>query len=382
MSNAINRCDVRFVLLSLRAKWAATALSILGITLFTSSIIIMLSISEKSRQEILKDLGEVGINTIIIESKNSIISQQQALSLKKRLHSRATLSVIHSVKKTTVKTKQRYKLATVLQTDNNYVKVQGLRVLHGRALLREDIVNNSASAMISDVLAKSLHVKLHDTININNRIYKTVAIISHKDHLEDFVITPLLRHHYLNERTFYSKISIDVLHEKQTLSILSEIKTFFDSHPNVKKQLSITSPIEVLSQQMKTHNRFNTLIIIIAVFSLLSSGSSIMHMLLSNISEQTREIGLIKALGATESRIISMFLFHALLLSIIGLVVGVILALFFLYLMAFLQNEIVMISFDALFSVSIITLISGILFGSYPALRAAKISPLVALKES
>jgi len=122
-----------------------------------------------------------------------------------------------------------------------------------------------------------------------------------------------------------------------------------------------------------------------AALSLLVGGIGIMNIMLVSVTERTREIGLRKALGATNSQVLSQFLFEAIALTLIGGLIGLLAGVFISYLAALIVRSlgyrwdfIVSLS-SVLLAVGLSTLI-GMIFGYYPARRASRLSPIEALR--
>lgn len=377
------RCDFYYILLTVHSKWVQTLLSLIGIMLFVTSLIVMISISQYTQKEILKEMGGVGINSIRISSNSdrALISQTHIHTIRQLLQSSGDLSVITKHKSQAVKSKQNHFKTEIFQADQNFLHVQKLALVQGRAFLLHDIQQSKHYAIISQSLAHKYHINIDDIVNIDAKIYKIIGIAKSKSYIDEYVYIPLYHHELLNQNSYFSQLIIDIKKSEDILYKLEKIKEIFATSEHIYSQLNFLSPFETLQQKMKTQEYFNTIILFIAIMSLVSSGSSIMHMLLSNISEQTREIGLMKALGAREFDIARLFFLHALVLTFFGLLLGIILAVIILSFFAFVQDKEFYLSMQALWSIVLVSMITGTLFGVFPALRAAKISPLEALKE-
>ena len=149
-----------------------------------------------------------------------------------------------------------------------------------------------------------------------------------------------------------------------------------------KDDYAITIPLDLLEQAQATQRIFNFVLGATAAISLLVGGIGIMNIMLASVSERTREIGIRRALGATQGDIIFQFLIETASLSLFGTGIGVIVGLVAPILVAYLSG---MDTVVTLWSVVIATLVSlavGIVFGIYPARQAAKMNPIEALRHS
>ena len=115
--------------------------------------------------------------------------------------------------------------------------------------------------------------------------------------------------------------------------------------------------------------------------SLVTGGVSVMNIMLSNINEQTREIGLRRAIGATQYRIIQYYLMYAILITTIGGFLGILLGFCLLLGIVIVSNIIFVFSIKALIASLLLSFLSGLFFGLYPAVRASKIEPMQALRD-
>ena len=147
-----------------------------------------------------------------------------------------------------------------------------------------------------------------------------------------------------------------------------------------KKDYSLSVPLALLKQAEATKRTFNIVLGSIACISLLVGGIGIMNIMLASVTERTREIGIRRAIGATKKQIISQFLIETVVLSTIGGIVGIGLGILIPVLITYFAG---MPTVTTLWGILLPLLISasiGIVFGLYPAARAAEVDPIVALR--
>ena len=147
-----------------------------------------------------------------------------------------------------------------------------------------------------------------------------------------------------------------------------------------KKDYLVSVPLALLKQAEATKRTFNIVLGSIAGISLLVGGIGIMNIMLASVTERTREIGIRRAIGAKRKQIIYQFLIETVVLStmggIIGLGVGVLIPL----LITYFSGMITVITLKGILLPLLISMTIGILFGLYPAMNAAKVDPIVALR--
>ena len=135
-----------------------------------------------------------------------------------------------------------------------------------------------------------------------------------------------------------------------------------------------------MRQAEQTKRIFNIVLGSIAAISLLVGGIGIMNIMLASVTERTREIGIRRALGATRGDIILQFLTEALLLSLAGGVIGVGLGITAPALVTHFAELVTIVKMDSLVLAFSISVLVGMIFGIYPAFRAAALSPIEALR--
>jgi putative ABC transport system permease protein len=165
----------------------------------------------------------------------------------------------------------------------------------------------------------------------------------------------------------------DVL--KVSLAIKSVLEKFHD-----KKDYELIVPLELLRRAERTKQIFNIVLGSIAAISLLVGGIGIMNIMLANVTERTREIGIRRALGARRRDIVTQFLVEAVILSGTGGVLGVVLGVLVPFLVTYLADMKTIITIWSPLIAFTISAAVGVIFGMYPARRAAEMDPVDALR--
>ena len=149
-------------------------------------------------------------------------------------------------------------------------------------------------------------------------------------------------------------------------------------HKKTDYQTSI--PLSLLREAEATKRRFNIVLGSIAGISLLVGGIGIMNIMLASVTERTREIGIRRAIGAKRSQIIFQFLIEAITLSTLGGLVGICIGVLTPMLITFFSKMPTVLTMESILLPLVISVGEGILFGVYPALNAARVDPIVALR--
>ncbi|MBP5300952.1 MAG: ABC transporter permease [Victivallales bacterium] len=181
------------------------------------------------------------------------------------------------------------------------------------------------------------------------------------------------------EQVELHQLTITAPSEDAVLPLVNSVReTIRQAHK--KADFEITVPLELLKQAEQTKRIFNIVLGSIAAISLLVGGIGIMNIMLASVTERTREIGIRRALGARRIDIVIQFLTEALLLSLAGGLIGIALGVGVPQIVTHTAGLTTIVQPDAIVLAFTISLFIGIVFGIYPAIRAAALSPIEALR--
>jgi putative ABC transport system permease protein len=181
------------------------------------------------------------------------------------------------------------------------------------------------------------------------------------------------------QRIQLHEVTVKVAHREQVLPVADAIKQLME-HNHQKKDYEMVVPLEMLREAERTKRIFNIVLGSIAAISLLVGGIGIMNIMLASVTERTREIGIRRALGAKRRDIITQFLVESVMLSGAGGIIGVGLGVAIPWLVTrFAEMRTIVTFWSPLVAFGISALV-GIMFGIYPAFRAARMDPVEALR--
>ena len=181
------------------------------------------------------------------------------------------------------------------------------------------------------------------------------------------------------ERVQLHEVTVKVDSLENVTGVADAIKSVLERH-HKKKDYDIVVPLELLKRAERTKQIFNIVLGSIAAISLLVGGIGIMNIMLASVTERTREIGIRRALGARRRDIITQFLVETVLLSGVGGIIGVLLGMTIPLVITQTAGMKTIITFWSPFLAFTISGLVGIVFGLYPALRAAQMDPVEALR--
>ncbi|MFN3192372.1 MAG: ABC transporter permease [Aureliella sp.] len=411
-------------------------LTLLGVILGVGSVIAMLAVGEGSKKEALERIRNLGANNVIIRSVKPTFEEEERPRSNSRSEEdenyerqvvqyglkhtdleilRATLPTIRRAVPVALtnqpvsRQRNRISNARVLGTTDEFIEIKRLAMQRGRFISGVDISNAWNIAVLAAGAARSLFQfedALDQHILIGNDVYRVVGVLSaqdsgnntpggvgQKDLNNDIYVPISCIQRRLGEmqavrasggrsfeKTELSEITLtvsDQRHVSQTAEMARQLLQ--RSHPD-GNDYSIQVPLELLAQAMEEKRMWNLVLGSIAGISLLVGGIGIMNIMLASVTERTKEIGIRRALGATKRAISVQFLVETILLSSTGGVLGVLLGIAIPTLVSMLTDLDTVISWWSVALSFAISVGVGVVFGWYPAQRAASLNPIVALR--
>ena len=406
-------------------------LTVLGVILGVGSVISMLAIGEGSKREALEQIRQLGANNVIIRSvkpsesgseDTGAASQQNqrsilAYGLKYQDFERlmATLPTVMDAVPVALVTKHARREhrwipnARILATTPDFLKVKSVAMSRGRFITWVDNRNTWNVVVLGAGAAERLFSyadPLGQTLLLGEDVYRVVGILGSQTSgnatpgavgqadSNDEIYIPLscaqLRFGELQvvqssgsrsfEQTELQEITLKVADANvvsQTAAMARQI--LLRTHPK-EDDFRLTIPLELLQRAEEEKRIWNLVLGSIAGISLLVGGIGIMNIMLANVTERTREIGIRRALGANRWDITVQFLIETVLLSCVGGTLGVVLGVAIPIVVSHLSDIQTVISWWSICMAFGISVGIGIVFGIYPARRAALMDPIEALR--
>ena len=425
MANARAFRNINLGIKSLMLHKMRSVLTMLGVVFGVASVIAMLAIGEGSKQMELDQIEKLGTNNIIISSMkktdSSNTSRGQAsfrqiavygLEYKDEASIREALP---SVKRTVpvrrlplrVQLKNRTEEMNVIGTTSEWFDLIKRKVWAGRTITAQDEYLRAPVIVLTEDAARKLlgvNYTVGQSIVVGNKVFTVIGIVSPEsltggggDRLNAYIplstcrsmFGEIIREQGAGETSIEDvelhRIIVESAGREAVLPTADVIRRLMSRlHP--EEDYSISVPLELLERAKQIQLVWNWTLGSIAGISLLVGGIGIMNIMLASVTERTREVGIRRAIGAKKNQIIQQFLTEAMLLSItgglIGLVLGaVILPAIITQASAGLGQEIR--ADPPLYSIVLsvgISVMVGVVFGLYPAIRAANLDPIEALR--
>lgn len=402
-------------LASLLVHKLRSLLTMLGMIFGVGAVVAMLSITAGAQKEMMSYIDLLGVNNIIIEAKEAVDRNelQARRAISPGMSFRDFRSIAENVAGLEALTpRKRFKPQKVLPKTTaempiligvlpNYMQINSLRVVEGRFFNAEDD-DRSAPVCVLGELAKvnllGYEPAVGKFVKINDTWLQVVGVLAPQatadtgvEGLEvasgnNLVIAPLntvMRR--FEDSNSYLKDEIDGMYIRvktgtdsiETSNIINAILTA--THKDAG-DYAITVPAGLLEQRRRTSFIFNVVMICIAGISLLVGGIGIMNIMLATVLERTREIGIRRAIGARQKDIVRQFLTEAVLISIIGGLLGILFGITLSQLIASAAGWSTVVTTSSIAVAFGVSCGIGLVFGIYPAVQAARLDPIEAIR--
>lgn len=413
-------------------------LTMLGVIFGVAAVISMVSIGEGAKQEAITQIKQMGTNIIIVTRKDVPVNEREKADKKSPsglnygdsltlLESCNQIKGVVSLREVTTDIKGQGKkpiTARIFGTTPDLTTITTLKIARGRFITWYDIENYNNVCVLGYEVKRQLFAfedALNKKVKIGQRWYICVGVMDEKtgmsgktiiqsrdqnfdvyipitNSVQQFALaSPAIsfkggsmaslrdavsRHRvrYIIDKAPLSEIIIQVMEERHILEVAHIVKTVLKRRHREIDDFEIVVPTELLRQSQKTQKIFNIVMGAIAGISLLVGGIGIMNIMLATITQRTREIGIRRCVGATKANILFQFLMECLVITTIGGLIGIGVGILLARSISLYAQWTTVISYFALVIAMFVSMGVGILFGLYPAYRAASIDPIIALR--
>jgi putative ABC transport system permease protein len=406
--------ELQMGLSSLLVHKLRSLLTMLGMIFGVGAVVAMLSITAGAQKEMMNMIDQLGVNNIIIEAREA--SDPTELQTIRAISPGLTFRDYRALSENVpgiehITPRKRFKPQKVLPKTSqeppqligvypNYREIQSLRMVSGRFFNEDENIRSEAVCVLGETAKVNLlgyDDAVGKWIKVNDQWLRVIGVMASQGGSSDdesaqtlsrdnLIVAPLntvMRR--FDDNMSWLKDEIDGIYIKLrqgTDSIETEgvVRAILSSTHKDAGDFTVVVPAGLLKQRQETQKIFAIVMICIAGISLLVGGIGIMNIMLATVLERTREIGIRRAIGARQGDIIRQFLTEAVMISIIGGLIGIAFG-FGLSRVISLQagwpTVVTSSSISVAFGVSVAI---GLLFGIYPAVQAAKLDPIEAIR--
>ncbi len=386
-----------------------SGLTILGIVIGIGSVIALISIGQGAQGSIAASIQSIGSNLIVVSpsfqrTPGSVVSSGRgAAQTLTQADADAITTGITLVTAVAPQINGRYQITAsgsntntqVIGTVSNYPQVRNLEMQFGSFISDQDVASLSKVAVLGPTTAADLFGSTStdptgETIRINNLNFKVIGVVQSKGgngfgNQDDAVYIPLSSsQRFLQGATYVSTISIEAQDAQSMPSVQQQVTDLLLIRHHIsdstQADFSVLNQADIVSAASSVTGIFTILLASIASISLIVGGIGIMNMMLTTVTERTREIGLRKAIGAKKRDISIQFLLESVMLTFFGGTIGIVLGWIICFIVTTFAGIATSISLSSILLAFGVSAGIGIIFGYYPARRAAGLNPIEALR--
>ena len=412
--------NIRLGIKNLMLHKLRSFLTMLGVVFGVGSVVAMLAVGEGASKEALAQIRKLGSHNIIVTSIKAAEDEASG-TVRTRMNVYGLLyddelrvqESFDAVERTVPvklvrrdgRLGERALELRIVGTMPEWFELVQRPLIAGRVLLRRDVDEHANAVVLTEYGARRLlatRATLGQSLRIGSDYFEVVGIVKSEDIQAGGIQTPdqevdaYIALNVARERFGDMTVRRSAGSREQELvelhQMIVQVRSLTDVEPvaagieamlkrfHKKNDYRLSVPLALLRQAEATKRTFNIVLGSIAGISLLVGGIGIMNIMLASVTERTREIGIRRAIGAKRRQIIGQFLIETVVLSSLGGLIGIGIGLLIPWLVTYLAGMPTVVTLYSLVLSVGISMSVGIVFGLYPAVRAATLDPIVALR--
>lgn len=373
----------------------------LGMVIGTASLILVVTIGLTGKQYVLNLIQGIGANMIYAEYEGGAqritstapdpLTIDDMKAAQETIPGITTASPVLDLNERVPVGDGKERDMQILGVYPEYRIVRNLVVVSGRFFDQQDEQAHNKVGLITDTLARELYgspeaaigkiIPLsHLPFTVIGTFRERVNTFGESEVTTSTFLIPFSVARYFTENSTVKLIYFSVADPSMIEPVTNQIRQVIQSRHRAESVYNVTNLTQLVAVADKTANALTMVLLAVAAVVLLVSGIGIMNIMLATVSSRIREIGIRKALGATRREIRFQFLSEAVVISVGGGLVGVVIGLALPYSIRFLTEYRVPISGLSAIVAIVVSSLVGILFGTVPAARAAKLDPVESLR--
>jgi len=393
---------LKFSVEALRANKVRTFLTALGLVIGNASVILVVTISITGREYILDQIRAIGSNIVYggYQAGNNAEATADAdfvkladiQAVRQQLGHRIVAATGVMTSYDTMLIEGKEKDIKVIGSDENYASVRNLQLLAGRFMDSSDVTLRQKVALLTEKLAKRLYGSQPSAIGQTVRIHQLefTVIGTFKERTESFglselssetILIPITVIRYFSPVERIDPIYVQAKTSEDVEPLTQAVRQIIESRHRPGALYDIENLSSILDAAKKIALVLSIVLMLVSAIALIISGIGIMNIMLVTVTERTREIGLRMAVGASRREILDQFLTEAVLISVAGGAVGILIGISVPLSIRFFTDDIrVPVSALSVVVAFVVSVIVGVIFGIIPANRASHLNPTEALR--
>jgi putative ABC transport system permease protein len=386
----------------LRANKVRTFLTALGLVIGNAAVILVVTISITGRDYILDQIRAIGSNIIYggyqagtnaeATADADFVKLADVNAVRQQLGSRivAATGVMTSYDSMLIEGKE--KDIKVIGSDEQYAAVRNLQLLAGRFMDQNDVLLRQKVALLTEKLARRLYGSQPSAIGQTIRIHELqfTVIGTFKERTESFglselssetILIPITVIRYFAPVERIDPIYVQARTAEDVEPLTIAVRQIIENRHRPGALYDIENLSGILEAAEKIATVLSVVLLLVSAIALVISGIGIMNIMLVTVTERTREIGLRMAVGASRHEILRQFLTEAILISVSGGAIGILIGISVPIGIRFFTDQFrVPISLLSVVVAFLVSLLVGVVFGILPASRASRLNPTEALR--
>jgi putative ABC transport system permease protein len=390
-------------------------LTMLGMIFGVAAVVSMLSIGAGAQQKVMAFIEQLGVRNLIVEAKEA--ANWQAMQKVRRTSPGLTLLDYETIRNNLpglqqgtprkrftpakVQPKPQLDAPIVYGVQADYLSIAGLKVTDGRFFTDSEDASSAPVCVLGAGAKDSLFgasPAVGEYIKLDEQWFRIIGVASPQlaaqgdlpgapsEDQNNLIYAPLnsVLFRVADSQNWFKDeidgIYLNLVSAEDSTAKAQIVRGILNSSHHNTGDFSVIVPAELLAERKRTEQLFNTVMVAIASISLLVGGIGIMNIMLAAILERTREIGVRRAVGATQRDIIRQFVIEAVLISFAGGLLGIVLGFGMSQLIAWLAGWSTVVTLASILLAFIVSISVGLVFGIYPAMKAARLDPVEAIR--
>jgi len=392
----------KLALRAIRRNFLRSFLTVLGVVIGVAAVIAMVTIGNGTTAQVQAELTRLGTNTLFVRpgqwgpgrasTEAKRFDDRDVEAIRSQVSGLRAVAPVNRGSATIIAGGEN-RSSSVIGTTNDYLIAQDWDLASGRVFLPGE-ERGQAACLIGETVRRELFGTadpVGQTIRVSNIACPVVGLLASKgqsglgEDQDETIIMPLKLHQRrIGGTTTISSITLSAQDRVSTAMVQADVESLLRERRRIgigrDDDFSVANMSQMAAAMTGTTTLLTGLLGAVAAVSLLVGGIGIMNIMLVSVTERTREIGIRLAIGALESQVLTQFLVEAVMLSVFGGVAGILTGLGLAYGVVGLLNVPFVTSPTIILVAFAFSAVIGVVFGYFPARRAAQMNPIDALR--